>query len=121
MCTSDICISGTLGTLPYSIYNKKHTLQDIKEIRQNYSFWVFSYLLIYLQIKGSLSQNSKLGSFEKSAYYNAVNTLLPLILFLSLTEFILVKIFDTLIFKWAYDIRREVEINVEDIELVEIV
>ena len=121
MCNSAICMSGTLGTLPYSLYNRKHTLKDIKEIRQNYSFWVFSYLLIYLLIKGSLSQNKKLRSFEKSAYYNAVNTLLPIILFLSLTEFILVKIFDRLIFKLAYDIKKEVENNVEDIELVEIV
>ena len=97
-------------------------MNDIKEIRKSYSFWVFSYLLSYLLIKGSLSQNLKLKEFENSAYYNAINNLLPFILFLSLAEFILVKIFDRLLFKWAYDIKKEeIENNIEDIELVEII
>ena len=122
MCKHALYLSGTLGTLPYSLYNRKHTLNDIKEIRKSYSFWVFSYLLSYLLIKGSLSQNLKLNKFENSAYYNAINNLLPFILFLSLAEFILVKIFDRLLFKWAYDIKKEeIENNIEDIELVEII
>ncbi len=123
MCKHAICMSGTLGTLPYSLYNRKHTLNDIKELRKSYSFWVFSYLVLYLLIKGSLSQNLKLKQFENSAYYNAINNLLPFILFLSVAEFILVKIFDRLLFKWAYEIKKEdiIENNIEEIELVEIV
>ncbi len=116
---ANVNISGTIGTFPYMLFKGKHTLKDVLEMRRSYSSWILIYLFSFVSMKSSMCDS--LNTFESTLYYKTINFLFTITLILSLSEYIAAHFFDTLIFKWAFDISDESVNNIDNSESVEIV
>ena len=116
---ANVNISGTIGTFPYMLFKGKHTLKDVLEMRQSYSSWILIYLFSFVSMKSSMCDS--LYMFELTLYYSIIYLIFPITFILSLSEYIAAHFFDTLIFKWAFEISDESLNNIDNSELVEIV
>ncbi len=111
--------TSTIGTFPYILFRGKHTLKDVLEMRGRYSSWILIYLISFVSMKFSIFNNNV--RFKSAFSSKIINFIFPITSILSLSEYIAVYFFDTLIFKWAYVIDDESINNIDNSESVEIV